>query len=244
MSHWVPRITAALALAGALSACAAIWGVEDGILDQPLAPGPDASDVTQPLQDAFVVPQADTNGCDTEQVDEAKGIFVSPGGSTAVNCGSKTVPCSTVQLGIDRVTTVPGRSIVYVDQGKYVENVELKGGGYTIQGGWNQVGDKWVRQCIATRSASAQILPNNGSATVRAVGLAGPVVLVNQATPRIERLYLDPASHQFLAPASTCVTRMSAADKSRWQALKTSLDGFAGMHPGTLPRAAAVTIPS
>lgn len=55
------------------------------------------------------------------------------------------------------------------------------------------------------------------------------------------RLYLDPASHQFLAPASSCVSRMSAADKSRWQALKKSLDGFAGLHPGTLPRAAAVT---
>ncbi len=54
------------------------------------------------------------------------------------------------------------------------------------------------------------------------------------------RLYLDPASHQYLAPASACVGRMKKDDKERWNALKRRLDGFASLHPGTKPRGTGV----
>jgi len=55
------------------------------------------------------------------------------------------------------------------------------------------------------------------------------------------RLYLDPESHQYLAPPSACSSRMKKEEKARWQELKKQLDQFAGEHPGKLPRAAAVT---
>ncbi len=55
------------------------------------------------------------------------------------------------------------------------------------------------------------------------------------------RLYLDPDSHQYLAPPSACSSRMKKEEKARWQELKKQLDRFAGEHPGRLPRAAAVT---
>jgi hypothetical protein len=51
------------------------------------------------------------------------------------------------------------------------------------------------------------------------------------------RLYLDPASHQYLAPASACVGRMKAPEKAKWTELKRQLDAFASLHPGPLPLA-------
>jgi hypothetical protein len=167
MSHRTTRIIAAAAIAGALSACAAIWGVEDGILDvQPNNPQ-EAGATDSQVEDVLKPPPVDTGGCDTEKPDDVKGIFVSPGGTSAANCGSALQPCNTVQLGIDRATTVPGKSIVYLDQGTYKENLILKGGVY-VQGGWNSVGEIWKRQCIQTRAESATIIANSGPVTVSA----------------------------------------------------------------------------
>lgn len=55
------------------------------------------------------------------------------------------------------------------------------------------------------------------------------------------KLYLDPESHQYLAPSSACGGRMKKEEKARWVELKKQLDSFAPLHPGKLPRAAAVT---
>ena len=55
------------------------------------------------------------------------------------------------------------------------------------------------------------------------------------------KLYLDPESHQYLAPSSACGGRMKKEEKARWLELKKRLDAFAPLHPGKLPRAAAMT---
>ena len=49
------------------------------------------------------------------------------------------------------------------------------------------------------------------------------------------RLYLDPSSHQYLAPPSACAAQMPTAKKSRWQDLKRQLETFASLHPGPVP---------
>ena len=54
------------------------------------------------------------------------------------------------------------------------------------------------------------------------------------------RLYLDPASHQYLAPTGACVGRMKKEEKARWTELRRKLDGFAALHPGPLPLATGV----
>ncbi len=54
------------------------------------------------------------------------------------------------------------------------------------------------------------------------------------------KLYIDPASHQYLAPASACVGRMKKDEKERWQALDRRLQSFAAAHPGKLPVATGV----
>ena len=55
------------------------------------------------------------------------------------------------------------------------------------------------------------------------------------------RLYLDPASHQYLAPSGACAARMKADEKARWTELRRRLDGFAPQHPGPLPIATGLT---
>ena len=48
-------------------------------------------------------------------------------------------------------------------------------------------------------------------------------------------LYLDPESHQYLAPASACVGKMKKENKAHWRELTRELEGFAALHPGELP---------
>ncbi len=49
------------------------------------------------------------------------------------------------------------------------------------------------------------------------------------------KLYLDPDSHQYLAPTSACVGKMSNDEQARWKELKRSLETFSDRHPGKLP---------
>ena len=49
------------------------------------------------------------------------------------------------------------------------------------------------------------------------------------------RLYLDPESHQYLAPSSACAGRMKGQEKARWTELKRQLDALASLNPGPMP---------
>lgn len=48
-------------------------------------------------------------------------------------------------------------------------------------------------------------------------------------------LYLDPASHQYLASPNACLGRMKPADKSRWQELRRQLDAITPGYSESLP---------
>ena len=164
-------VVCAIALCGGAPSCAAVLGVEDPILDEPLVPAVEAgvpetaADIGQPAEDAAAdVPLADVpSTCATETTDEAHGIFVSLGGVAAADCGSKVRPCSKLQLGVDRAKIVPDVSTVYVDTGTYDETLRLPGG-ITVQGGWDwdSVGRIWRRQCSPTRAANVKIVGVDG----------------------------------------------------------------------------------
>jgi hypothetical protein len=166
-------------------ACASVLGVDDPILDPPGTDdgGADATaDVAPPPDDGGggpdVVVLVDAGvDCPNEQADDARGIFVSPGGVATSNCGSKLQPCTTLALGLTRAKAVPGITTVYVDSGNYAETVSLAGvGGLLIQGGWDDVGGAWRRQCTTTRAQSAKIV-GVGGVGVRAVGMTGLATL-------------------------------------------------------------------
>jgi hypothetical protein len=52
-------------------------------------------------------------------------------------------------------------------------------------------------------------------------------------------LYLDPKSHQYIAPTSAVAGRLKGERKEEWAALNAELKKFSSLHPGKLPVAAA-----
>jgi len=48
-------------------------------------------------------------------------------------------------------------------------------------------------------------------------------------------LYLDPKSHQYLAPDSAIVGKLKGEARKRWDELEAKLDEFAPLHPGPVP---------
>jgi len=53
--------------------------------------------------------------------------------------------------------------------------------------------------------------------------------------------YIDPSSHQYIAPASVVAGRLKGDDKRRWESLKKDLAQFASLHPGELAVTAGMT---
>ncbi len=175
-----------LAAGGLALACASVLGVEDGVLD-PLVgeagapdtsvdgPGPPLRDTGGP--DVPVVLVDSGPDCAKETADDVRGIFVSAAGLTSANCGSKLQPCATLALGLTRAKAVPGVTTLYVDSGTYAETLDLTGaGGLLVQGGWDDVGGTWRRQCTGTRTQSVKIV-GQGGVGVRASSTTGQVTL-------------------------------------------------------------------
>lgn len=108
--------------------------------------------------------------------DTAHAIFVSLGGSAdSTVCGSPDVPCKTINLGIQRAVAL-ARSVVYVNVGTYNESVQLAAG-VAVEGGWNQLGVSWSRDCGAHPEALAVIAPTVATRAVVAMDLKGTATL-------------------------------------------------------------------
>jgi hypothetical protein len=177
----------AVAVGLTVPACAAVLGVDDPILDEALSA--DAGGLDANAADAIpeVAPVDVGPACADEKADEVHGLFVATGGISATTCGSKLQPCSTIGLALKRAQALVGFTTIYIDSGTYDETVDLIGG-ITLQGGWDDVGGNWRRQCTASRAASVRIV---GAANfgVRAPSLSARSVLdtlsihVNPAGP-------------------------------------------------------------
>jgi hypothetical protein len=136
------------------SACGAILGIEDGILD-PVDSGSDAlaesgidgggTDARADAQDEDAGPTCVPDASDS--VDDMNGIFVAPApyGTGAVNCGSRVVPCASLQMGVERALTLT-RSKVFIARGTYAEAIRLHAG-TTLIGGWDPLDTTWLRSC-------------------------------------------------------------------------------------------------
>src|SRR5690349_7381408 len=101
----MPRYVASVAtlvVLGAVSGCAVLLGIERGTLDESPSGGSDGSVSIPPGQggdDAgvrVVVPTIPIpQGCEQEKPDNGRGLFVSPSGTNASNCGTADQPCAT-----------------------------------------------------------------------------------------------------------------------------------------------------
>src|SRR5262245_22615239 len=94
-----PRFLWAGALVAVLSACAALMGVEDGILEDRLRSDASVDAVGDVVVDTAPPPVEVCADCLNEQADETKGVFVSVAAANPdPTCGSKLEPCN----GINR----------------------------------------------------------------------------------------------------------------------------------------------
>jgi hypothetical protein len=168
----------ALVIVTLLASCADVLGLGD-------FHGQDASsDGTTEATAPDAAPDAGMDeaeaGCVSATADATAGIFVSPSGSTdATTCGTETVPCASVQTGLDRAHVITGKSIVYVARGTYQESIVLYPG-LRLEGGWdvldNGTSNSWVQACSAASSAVV-IQPQTQNVTVAAVDLGGSVTV-------------------------------------------------------------------
>jgi len=157
--------------------CAQIIGLGGGYTDTDGAASVDASDAASDASVADV--DASDAGCVTVAPDDDAGIFVAPSGTTDSACGTETVPCSSVQTGIERAHLITGKSIVYVARGTYAEAITLYAG-ITVEGGWDVLAEgttfSWVQACT-NPSAAFVLQPTSGNQTVTAADLGGSAVL-------------------------------------------------------------------
>jgi len=141
----------------------------------------DASDATafdapsEAQSDAASEADADAS-CVSATVNETAGIFVATSGSTDnTTCGTMTVPCASIQTGLDRAHVITGKSIVYVSRGTYAESITLYAG-LTLEGGWdvldNGQSKTWVQAC-ADRAGAVVVRPATSARTVQAIDLGG-----------------------------------------------------------------------
>ncbi|HKP55402.1 MAG TPA: hypothetical protein VJV78_01705, partial [Polyangiales bacterium] len=119
------------------------------------SPAAGSGGAPQPTAGAPSEPPPTMGGCKEEAPDASKGVFVSPTGVTASDCGSAAQPCSTVKRGIERAKA-SNRELVYLDSGTYSEPVVLQAGLH-LQGGYSRTQGDWKRLCTTNRAERARI---------------------------------------------------------------------------------------
>lgn len=93
--------------------------------------------------------------CEPEVAEPSAGVFASPKGSTAADCGTPETPCATILLAMDRAQAL-SREFIYLETGTYAEPVTLRAG-LTIRGGYERENADWKRLCAADRSMRTRI---------------------------------------------------------------------------------------
>jgi hypothetical protein len=135
--------------------------------------GKDASDGSVADQSAADTgPDAPDVICPEVLPDDGTGVFVSPGGTNDVSCGTRAAPCKTVNIGITHAVAA-SKANVYVARGTYVEKVTLAGG-VAIVGGWDfpAASIKWRRSCVDPGEIVVLRAPQGQNVTVEARDLS------------------------------------------------------------------------
>src|SRR5207302_775635 len=118
------------------------------------------------------------DACALTTVDDNTGVFVSPTGTDASNCGtSRTAPCKTISAAISTTKGVAGRTHVYVAAGQYVEALTILAG-ITVEGGWHATGTTWTFDCGGTAASLVTVqAPPTNNVTVTASAIGGAATL-------------------------------------------------------------------
>lgn len=192
------RKAAALGLCVGLTACAAIWGFEDGVLetigsDSGPPPGNDAgsdspvitldaSDGEAPIEDLFEVADNAPPGCAARVVDADTGIFAHAAvGTDGATCGTKDEPCKSFTAALQRaIAKGAGTKYVYLASGTYTGSVSIPANlpaNLIVQGAWRTrtaeagTGLEWIRDCRAD-TASRTIIKGDQAKVIAAAGPA------------------------------------------------------------------------
>ena len=109
--------------------------------------------------------------------DDATGVYVGPAGTIDVSCGTRAMPCKTVNVGITHAVAA-SKAKVYVLRGTYVERVALAAGVEVI-GGWDVPAGstKWRRTCVTPGEIVVLRAPPAQNVTVEARDLGGEATL-------------------------------------------------------------------
>jgi hypothetical protein len=89
--------------------------------------------------------------CLPESTDDSAGVYVVLGGSTASNCGARSLPCASVALGLAAAaSSAASISYIYVGPGTFVESTPLAMmNGVSIVGGWSiSASTVWTHSCV------------------------------------------------------------------------------------------------
>jgi hypothetical protein len=108
------------------------------------------------------------NGACIPAADATNGVFVSPSGS-GPTC-TEAAPCATIAAALALVAA-GGKSIVYLDQGTYTEQVTLPAATVAIHGGWSFSGGTWTN-CGGTNATSIIAAPVSANAAANATVVA------------------------------------------------------------------------
>jgi hypothetical protein len=173
-----------------IAACAAIAGIDDPrsrVEDASivaLEASPEAS--IPPTGDAIANPPARDgapsdsgvtgSACSARVADDVNGVFVAPSGADDLACGTRQLPCHSLQMGLMQASTL-GKSIVYAAAGTYVESVSLTGG-LSMEGAWGIDGSTWTPRCdLDAGGASVVQAPPGQNVTITADSLNGAATL-------------------------------------------------------------------
>jgi hypothetical protein len=153
-------------------------GTEDVTIPDPTPPigtGQDSA-IDSKVPDATVAdtaPDGPPVVCPDVLPDDATGVYVAPGGTTNVACGTRASPCKTITLGVTHAVAA-SRPKVYVTRGTYVERVALAAG-VDIVGGWDVAAGSttWKRACTNPERLVVVRAPAGQNITVSATDLGG-----------------------------------------------------------------------
>jgi hypothetical protein len=165
-------LVAGVAAACLVAACADIFGIQGGFLED-ASLSDSGSDDTGSGKDVITIGDANFAVCDGGLTTvDPNAIYVSPNGNDLSTCGSQTSPCQTIAFALKNALDAGS---FYLRDGLYSEHVLLGArSNVVIQGGWVVDGGVWTQQCSTSLT---KIKPDAGSgATLTVTGSTGVVI--------------------------------------------------------------------
>ena len=159
-------VVLATATACGVAACANIFGINPGVLedgsvpiDGPYEGAPTDAGADVPFDGGYVNPDANYADCGSgaRSVSADAGWFVSPTGTGDCSIGN---PCGSLQIAISKASAANGGTI-FLASGVYTGTLLFDSNSKPLafQGGWDVDGGAWTPQCVS----NAAIIASDGT---------------------------------------------------------------------------------